>query len=117
MPPTRTQPRSSRSASSTKPERVRRLRPPQSSPPDGLQGGRLDVALGVWTDLSASRNPFRVQALEALAKHYEHRERNHAMALEMTRSAIELEETPELKRREQRLRQRLEKRRNRLPGC
>ncbi len=79
--------------------------------------GRLDAALGVWSDLSASRNPFRVQALEELAKHYEHRERNHAMALEMTRSAIELEETPELKRREQRLRQRLARRRNRLPGC
>ncbi|MFN0164850.1 MAG: ribonuclease H-like domain-containing protein [Bryobacteraceae bacterium] len=79
--------------------------------------GRLEAALGVWSDLSANRNPFRVQALEELAKHYEHRERNDAMALEMTRAAIELEETPELKRREQRLRQRMEKRRNRLPGC
>jgi len=27
--------------------------------------------------------------LEALAKHYEHRERNYAMALEMTRTALE----------------------------
>ena len=41
----------------------------------------------VLTELAASRNPYRVRAFEELAKHYEHRERNYAMALEMTRSA------------------------------
>jgi len=65
--------------------------------------GRLDQALATWTDLAAAANPFRVQALEEIAKHYEHREKNYAMALEMTRSALEREDSPELRKREQRL--------------
>ena len=48
-----------------------------------------------------------MRALEELAKHYEHRERNYAMALEMTRQARSLSDTPEIRRREQRLLQRL----------
>ncbi len=71
--------------------------------------GRPDAALAVVTDLAASRNPYRVRALEELAKHYEHRERNYAMALEMTRGALALEDTPEIRRREQRLRSRVER--------
>jgi hypothetical protein len=50
-----------------------------------------------------------VRALEALAKHYEHRERNYAMALEMTRTARELEDTPAIRRRELRLKARQER--------
>jgi hypothetical protein len=57
--------------------------------------------------LAAARNPYRAQALAELAKHYEHRERNHAMALEMTRAALAIEDSPALRRREQRLRTRL----------
>ena len=71
--------------------------------------GRPDAALAVIADLAASRNPYRVRAMEELAKHYEHRERNFAMALEMTRGAIKLEDTPEMRRREQRLRLRVER--------
>jgi hypothetical protein len=71
--------------------------------------GRPDAALAVVADLAASRNPYRVRAMEELAKHYEHRERNYAMALEMTRSALALEDTPEIRRREQRLRSRVER--------
>src|SRR4029079_11868359 len=71
------------------------------------RGGRDDAALAAVTELPATRNPYRVRALEALAKHYEHRERNYAMALEMTRSAMALEDTPEIRRREERLRNRL----------
>jgi hypothetical protein len=71
--------------------------------------GRLDAALAVVTELAASRNPYRVRAMEELAKHYEHRERNYAMALEMTRSALALEDTPEIRHREQRLRARVER--------
>jgi uncharacterized protein YprB with RNaseH-like and TPR domain len=71
--------------------------------------GRTDAALASMTELAASRNPFRVRALEELAKHYEHREKNYAMALEMTRSAIEIEDTPEIRKRESRLRGRLER--------
>ena len=66
------------------------------------------VAKKVIADLAASRNPYRVRALQELAKHYEHRERNYAMALEMTCNALALEDTPEIRRREQRLRSRLD---------
>jgi hypothetical protein len=38
-----------------------------------------------------------------LAKHYEHRESNYAMALEMTQAAIAEGDTPQLRGREKRL--------------
>jgi tetratricopeptide (TPR) repeat protein len=69
--------------------------------------GREDAALAVYTDLAASPNTYRVRALEELAKHYEHRERNYAMALEFTRGALALEDLPALRRREERLKARL----------
>ena len=72
--------------------------------------GRTDAALAGLTELAASPNAFRVRALEELAKHYEHGERNYGMALEMTRSALELESSPALLRREERLKARLERR-------
>lgn len=65
--------------------------------------GCIDAAIAGWTDLAAAKNPFRVRALEELAKHYEHREKNHAMALEMTRSALACEDSPPMRKREQRL--------------
>uniref|UniRef100_Q01PZ8 YprB ribonuclease H-like domain-containing protein n=1 Tax=Solibacter usitatus (strain Ellin6076) TaxID=234267 RepID=Q01PZ8_SOLUE len=69
--------------------------------------GRQDAALAMVTELTASRNPYRVKAFAELAKHYEHREKNYAMALEMTLSALAIEDTPEIRRREQRLKLRL----------
>ena len=78
------------------------------------RAGREDAALGVMAELAASRNPYRVRALEALAKHYEHRERNYAMALEMTRKALALEDGPELRRREERLKARVSRRQGEL---
>ena len=69
--------------------------------------GRTGAGLASMTELAASRNPYRVRALEALAKHYEHAERNYAMALEMTRAALEIEVTPALERRELRLKTRM----------
>ncbi len=43
--------------------------------------GDAAAAVAVWTDLAECRNnPFRVQALEELAKHYEHREKDYAAA-------------------------------------
>ncbi|HCC56051.1 MAG TPA: hypothetical protein DEQ47_02080 [Solibacterales bacterium] len=66
--------------------------------------GREDAALAAFSELATSPNPYRHRAYEELAKHYEHRERNYAMALEMVRL---LEHGPERARREQRLRQRL----------
>jgi hypothetical protein len=69
------------------------------------------------TELAACRNPFRVAALEELAKHYDHRERNAAMALEWTLTALQHDETPALHRRRERLERRLAKkpRSGRLP--
>jgi len=66
-----------------------------------------EAALEIWSDLAAAKNPFRPRALEELAKHYEHREKNHAMALEMTRTALAFEDSPALRKREQRLLRRL----------
>jgi uncharacterized protein YprB with RNaseH-like and TPR domain len=62
-----------------------------------------DAALATLSDLAGSKNPFRVRALEELAKHYEHREKNYVMALEMTRAALEHEDSPDLRKREVRL--------------
>jgi hypothetical protein len=56
--------------------------------------------------LSSIRNPWQGQAFERLAIHYEHREKNYAMALEMTCAAMALEDTEELRKREARLRKR-----------
>jgi len=71
--------------------------------------GRVEAARAGFAELAASRNPYRARAYEELAKDYEHRERDYAAALEMTRRALELEDTPALRRREQRLSTRLEK--------
>ncbi|MBI3208352.1 MAG: ribonuclease H-like domain-containing protein [Candidatus Solibacter usitatus] len=65
--------------------------------------GREPDALAVYTELAQSPNPHRVAAFEELAKFYEHKERNHAMALEFTRQAIAVTDTPELRHRERRL--------------
>jgi uncharacterized protein len=65
--------------------------------------GRTDAALAGFTDLAGSRNPYRVRALEEVAKYYEHNERNYVMALEVTRSALDIADTPELRHRERRL--------------
>jgi tetratricopeptide (TPR) repeat protein len=78
--------------------------------------GHEDLSLSILVDLAASPNPFRVRALEELAKRYERKERNFAMALEMTRQALELEGSPELRRREERLKTRMSSpRTRRLP--
>jgi len=81
--------------------------------------GNGEAALAAITELAAVRNPFRAQALAELAKHYEHRVRNHAMALEMTRAALAIEDSPALRRRELRLEARLARqpRRLALPDC
>jgi uncharacterized protein YprB with RNaseH-like and TPR domain len=72
--------------------------------------GRGDAALAIYTDLACCRNAFRLQALEELAKHYEHRQRNYRMALEVTLTALEHSQSDSLLRRRARLERRLEKR-------
>jgi uncharacterized protein YprB with RNaseH-like and TPR domain len=59
--------------------------------------------LATWMDLASAKNPFRVKALEELAKHFEHREKNYARALEVTREALDYEDSPSLRKREERL--------------
>lgn len=68
---------------------------------------RMEAALVLFTDLAASPNAYRVAALQELAKFYEHQERNYAMALEMTISALGIEDSPQVRRREERLRGKL----------
>ena len=68
------------------------------------------------TDLAGAKNPYRVRAMEELAKHAEHRTKDPARALEWTRAAIEHEDTPELRHREERLLRRAAKHRSTAAG-
>src|SRR5580704_2576960 len=65
--------------------------------------GREHAALPMLTDLASARNPWRAPAFTELAKYYEHRERNYAMALEMARNAFDLDSSEALRRRITRL--------------
>jgi hypothetical protein len=69
--------------------------------------GRGHMSLAMYTELASARNPHQAQALEELAKHYEHRERNCAMALEFTRQAITVSDCPQLRHRQARLERKL----------
>ena len=64
---------------------------------------QMHAAIAGFTELTASRNPYRARAYEELAKHYEHSEKSYEMALEMTRCALAIEDTVELRKRELRL--------------
>ncbi|MBC7924757.1 MAG: ribonuclease H-like domain-containing protein [Bryobacteraceae bacterium] len=68
--------------------------------------GNTKAALSILEDLSTSRNPRRCHALEELAKHYEHRERNYRAALEHTLAALEYAPSDGLRKRRDRLQQR-----------
>ena len=69
--------------------------------------GRTGAARDAFAELTVSRNPYRARAFEELAKHHEHRERDYRTALEMTRQALHLGDSPELRRREERLQKRV----------
>jgi len=69
--------------------------------------GHDAAALEVFTDLTASPNPYRAHAFTELAKLYEHRERDYKTALDMTRQARAIENSAELEHREERLERRL----------
>ena len=71
--------------------------------------GREVAALPVLTELAGYCNPFRGAALEELAKYYERRERNYALALEMTRAALGYRQGHESSEALQRRAARLEK--------
>jgi uncharacterized protein len=69
--------------------------------------GCEEASVGIWKDLASARNPYRLRALEELAKYHEHRAKDAASALEVTLEALSLEDTPQLRRREARLRKRM----------
>ena len=74
----------------------------------GMLERKLDrVPIETWMDLAGCRNPYRVKALEELAKHFEHREKDYARASELTREALEYEESASLLKRKERLGRRL----------
>lgn len=67
--------------------------------------GRTDAAVARWSELSTIRNPHQAQALEKLAMHYERREKNAALALEMAMAAFAIEPSQDLEKRIRRLKQ------------
>lgn len=69
--------------------------------------GDEKAALPLLTDLASCRNSYRATALEELARYYERREGNHALALEMTLAALEHGPSEALQRRRARLEKRL----------
>lgn len=68
-----------------------------------------NTSIASFTELAGSRNPFRAAALEELAKHYEHRERDYAAALQVTQRAQQMEDNPGLQYRAERLERRLKR--------
>lgn len=71
--------------------------------------GREAAALAAFTELVSTRSLHRIGALEELAKYYEHRERNYAMALEVTPTALQISDTIELRHGTGRLKRCLER--------
>jgi uncharacterized protein len=65
---------------------------------------RTEAAVELWKELSTVANPWRAQACEKLAIHYERGTKDYALALELTLTALRVEETPALRKRESRLR-------------
>jgi hypothetical protein len=65
--------------------------------------GLPHAALATFTDLSITPNPFRVRAYEELARHYEHRERSFAMAMECVSAARQIADSEALQKRHDRL--------------
>ncbi len=61
------------------------------------------AALEIWNDLAGCKNPFRAKAYEELAKYFEHTAKDYARALDFTRAALELDDSEEVRKREQRL--------------
>jgi uncharacterized protein YprB with RNaseH-like and TPR domain len=67
------------------------------------RAGRGDVALGLWTELASCPNAHRPEACIELSKHYEHRDKDYARALEFCEIALTYEDSAELLKRRERL--------------
>ena len=75
--------------------------------------GNAYAAVQLWTELAGCRNDYRVAAFEALAKYYEHKEKNYALALDFTCEALRYSRSAALEARKCRLEVRVQKRVNR----
>jgi uncharacterized protein len=64
---------------------------------------RPHAAVPVFTEIAGCRNDYRVRALEELAKHYEHEEKNYGVALEFTNEALQYAPSSALSQRKMRL--------------
>lgn len=71
--------------------------------------GRPNETLRILTELAGCENEFRVPALEEVAKFYEHREKNYALALEFTVQALTMRPSENLFNRRRRLEKKLSK--------
>jgi uncharacterized protein YprB with RNaseH-like and TPR domain len=71
---------------------------------------REDAFVSILTDIAAEPNPHRAAAMAELAKYYERSEGNVAMALEMTRSALDIAPSQALERRLARLEKKMRNR-------
>lgn len=67
-----------------------------------------ESAIHHFNELASCRNPYRINALEELAKHYEHTAKNYPLALQCTHQALRHAETDALLRRKERLQRRLQ---------
>ncbi len=65
--------------------------------------GNHDAKVELLHDLSQVSRTYRARAFEALAKHYEHREKDFIRALDLTREAQQYAPSPDLAHREARL--------------
>ena len=74
--------------------------------------GRHDRKVGLLRDLASLSRSYRTDAWIELAKHYEHREKDYAEALELTRRAMRLAPSDDLLHREVRLKRKLGKARD-----
>ncbi|MEJ7607803.1 MAG: hypothetical protein WKF37_16410 [Bryobacteraceae bacterium] len=72
--------------------------------------GKDEAAIGVFAELANCKNEFRLGALEELAKHYEHKQRNYSMALEFTLHALIYGSSESLLKRRVRLEKRTARR-------
>jgi tetratricopeptide (TPR) repeat protein len=69
--------------------------------------GRPYAAVAIFTELSNCRNEYRARAFEELAKFYEHKEKNYALALDFTCEAMRFSASDSLTSRKQRLEARI----------
>ena len=69
--------------------------------------GDYEAAIHLWMQLAESNNNYRLNALEELAKYYEHRRRDYRTALLYAQKAVELQPSEGLQRRVARIQHKL----------